>query len=503
MGNSLAAKPKMPKYKKDVMHTIIAVVLYIIIGHMLPYSEPMTGMGMQLVGIFVMTVYLWTTVSTFWPSVLAVFMCGTTGYCTGTVALKECFGHGMTVFVAFMFMFNVAMNESGFSRRIALFFVTRKFVKGKPWLIMFMLMFSVWFVSAFVTSSAVYAMFLSIGEEMLKMTNCDGEDDDLPEAMYCCMAWIDQANQGSTPMSHTNVLLGMSFALTLFGYDIPFMTVMFVGLAACFVMFIVIWLEFRFLQRPNVQKMADLDIDALKATVPPMQKREKWVAGAFIVLIIMWVFPQTIMKIPGLEAFGSMLNNLGTYAPPLLIIAVCSIVHIEGRPLLDLKDACKKINWGAWLMMAALMGMATFLGKSDYGVMPWIQDRVGGAMVHIGVPGLVFCWIAIVIVGVLTNFMSNTASASLINAFVPVAALLGGCNPLAMCMCVAMICNSGFMLPSANPVMGYCCSLPKVRVNYCIKYGIIASILCIIAVCFVAYPIYDVALPVILELVTN
>ena len=51
--------------------------------------------------------------------------------------------------------------------------------------------------------------------------------------------------------------------------------------------------------------------------------------------------------------------------------------------------------------------------------------------------------------------------------------------------------------------MGYCCSLPKVRVNYCIKYGIIASILCIIAVCFVAYPIYDAALPVILELVTN
>ena len=36
-----------------------------------------------------------------------------------------------------------------------------------------------------------------------------------------------------------------------------------------------------------------------------------------------------------------------------------------------------------------------------------------------------------------------------------------------------------------------------------VKYGIIASILCIIAVCFVAYPIYDVALPVILELVTN
>lgn len=304
-------------------------------------------------------------------------------------------------------------------------------------------------------------------------------------------------------MSHVNVLLGMSLGLSLLGFEPSVLTVCICGLLGCFAQFVLVMLELRFIQKPDVSKLGALDIDALKSTLPPMSKREKGVAVAFIVLIIMWVFPQTIMKIPGLEAFGSMLNNLGTYAPPLLIIAVCSIVHIEGRPLLDLKDACKKINWGAWLMMAALMGMASFLGKSDYGVMPWKQDRVGGAMVHIGVPGLVFCWIAIVIVGVLTNFMSNTASASLINAFVPVAALLGGCNPLAMCMCVAMICNSGFMLPSANPVMGYCCSLPKVRVNYCIKYGIIASILCIIAVCFVAYPIYDVALPVILELVTN
>lgn len=494
-------KSARPKYVKDIIHTLIAVILYVIIGHCIPYSEPMTGQGMQLVGIFVMTVYLWTTVSTFWPSVLAVFMLGTTGYCTGTTALKECFGHGMTVFVAFMFMFNVAMNDSGFSRRIALFFVTRKFVKGKPWLIMLMLMFSVWVVSAFVTSSAVYAMFLSIGEEMLAMTGCDTDEDDLPEAMYCCMAWIDQANQGSTPMSHTNVLLGMSLALTLFGYDIPFMTVMFVGLAACFVMFVVIFIEFRFIMRPNVSKMAALDIDALKATVPPMSKREKWVAGAFIVLIIMWVFPQTIMKIPGLESFGSMLNNLGTYAPPLLIVAALSIIPCEGKPVLNLKEACAKINWGAWAMMAALMGMATFLGKADYGVTPFLTEVLGGAISGLGISGTTMAIIAIVLIGIQTNFMSNTASCTMFNAYAPIIVALGGGNPIAAAMCAGVICNCGFLLPSANPVMGVCNSLPQVRMSYNIKYGAIASVLCIIVACAVAYPLYCVVCPVVTSIV--
>ena len=491
-----------PKVKKNVIHTIIGVILYIIIGHLLPFHEPLTKQGIQLLGIFVMTIYLWTTVSTFWPSVLAVFMLGTTGYCSGTTALKECFGHGMTVFVAFMLMFNVAMNESGFSRRIALFFVTRKFVKGKPWLIMFMLMFSVWVVSAFVTSSAVYAMFLSIADEMLEMTGCDKEDDDLPEAVYCAMMYIDNINQGSTPMSHTNVLLGMSMALTLFGYEVPFMTVCWVGLVSCFVMFLIVFLEFRFLQRPNVQKMKDLDIDALRATIPPADNKERAVAIAFIVLIIMWVFPETIMKIPGLYNFGSMLKNLGTYAPPLLLVAALCVIPIDGKPVMSLPEVCKKINWGAWAMMAALMGMATFLGKSDYGVMPWLTEVLGGFVGNMGISGRVMALIAIALIGIQTNFMSNTASGTMFNAYAPIIVALGGGNPIAAAMCAGMICNMGNMLPSACPIAGLCASLPRVRLSYQMRFGILAAVICIIVCMFVAYPLYSAVCPVVYEIVS-
>lgn len=279
------------------------------------------------------------------------------------------------------------------------------------------------------------------------------------------------------------------------------MTVCGVGLAACFVMFVVVWLEFRFIQKPDVSKMKDLDIDALKSTVPPMQKREKWVAGAFIILIIMWVFPQTIMKIPGLESFGSMLNNLGTYAPPLLIVAALSIIPCEGKPVLNLKDACTKINWGAWAMMAALMGMATFLGKSDYGVMPYLTQVLGGAMSSMGLSGYAMVVISIVLIGVQTNFMSNTASGTMFNAYAPIIVGLGGGNPVAAAMCAGMICNCGMMLPSANPVMGVCNSLPQVRMSYNIKYGALASALCIIVTIFVAYPLFCAVCPVVTTMV--
>ena len=448
-----------------------------------------------------MTIFLWSTVSTTWPSILACFMLGTTGYCTGTVALKECFGHGMTVFVAFMLMFNVALSETGLSRRIALFFVTRKFLKGKPWMIMIAFMFSVWVLSAFVTSSAVFAIFLSIAEEMLAMTGADGDDDELPEAMYCTMAWVDQINQGSTPMSHVNVLLGMSLGLSLLGFEPSVLTVCICGLLGCFAQFVLVMLELRFIQKPDVSKLGALDIDALKSTLPPMSKREKGVAVAFIVLIIMWVFPQTIMKIPGLEAFGTMLNRLGTYAPPPLIVAALSIIPCEGKPVLNLKDACTKINWGAWAMMAALMGMATFLGKSDYGVMPYLTEVLGGAMAKLGLSGTAMVIISIILIGIQTNFMSNTASGTMFNAYAPIIVALGGANPIAAAMCAGMICNCGFMLPSANPVMGVCNALPQVRMSYNIKYGAIASVMCIIVTIVIAYPLFSAVCPVVTSIV--
>ena len=247
--------------------------------------------------------------------------------------------------------------------------------------------------------------------------------------------------------------------------------------------------------------MKDLDIDALRATIPPASKREKAVAIAFIILIIMWVFPETIQKIPGLYGFGTMLKNLGTYAPPLLLVAALCIIPVEGKPVLNLPEACKKINWGAWGMMAALMGMATFLGKSDYGVMPWLTEVFGGFVGNLGISGNAMAIITIALIGIQTNFMSNTASATMFNAYAPIIVALGGGNPIAAAMCAGMICNAGNILPSACPIAGLCNSLPQVRMSYNIRYGAVATVLCIIVAILVAYPLYSAVCPVVTQMV--
>ncbi len=208
------------------------------------------------------------------------------------------------------------------------------------------------------------------------------------------------------------------------------------------------------------------------------------------------------MKIPGLYNFGSMLKNLGTYAPPLLLVAALCVIPIDGKPVMSLPEVCKKINWGAWAMMAALMGMATFLGKSDYGVMPWLTEVLGGFVGNMGISGRVMALIAIALIGIQTNFMSNTASGTMFNAYAPIIVALGGGNPIAAAMCAGMICNMGNMLPSACPIAGLCASLPRVRLSYQMRFGILAAVICIIVCMFVAYPLYSAVCPVVYEIVS-
>lgn len=58
------------KKKKNLFYWHIAITAVIIFGFgFLPPIEPITPLGMRVVGIFIGAVYGWTTVNMLWPSV--------------------------------------------------------------------------------------------------------------------------------------------------------------------------------------------------------------------------------------------------------------------------------------------------------------------------------------------------------------------------------------------------------------------------------------------------
>ena len=478
--------------KKEKIHLLIGLAIYVVFAFLVPPVEPLTKEGVRVLGVFLMTVYWWTTLSVGWPSVICLYMLATTGITSASDVLAKSWGNGMTPFLCFCFLLNYAMAETGLSRRMALWFVTRKFVRGRPWLIMSTFLFSVCAVSLVVTSSAVGAMFLGIAEQMFENTGYK-PGEKLPEATVASIAWVAQAGQGMTPMSHAVTLLVIGLVLSTFGVTVTVLTFSIGGLIFGAVFFVLFMLGFRFLMRPDVEKMRNLDIDYLKSTIPPMNQKERIVTIAFLVLIGMWVLPDIFNLVPLLAPVGGFLGKMGAYMPALLVVAVLCVIKVDGQPVINLAEASKKINWVSVYMMAALMCLATIVGMENGGITKFIEVNAGAILK--GLPALVFVFIAVAWILVQTNFMSNTVSGVMFSALVPVGMAIPGVNPIALGLCIGAAANFGFATPAACPVVGMVASTDWVRTSYLLKYGWLASIAGLVTLVGVAYPIWCMVFP--------
>ena len=102
---------------------------------MIPAIDPITPVGMKVVGIFLGVVYLWSTVDLIWPSMLALLMIALSGY-TGDVTgyaamklvLKEAFGNNTMVSLMFAMILFGGVSVVGCTKYFIRFLMARKFM---------------------------------------------------------------------------------------------------------------------------------------------------------------------------------------------------------------------------------------------------------------------------------------------------------------------------------------------------------------------------------------
>ena len=100
--------------------------------------EPITEVGMHVLGVFIGMVYLWSAVDSIWPSLLGLMLIAMCGYIpeqTGYAAVKTLFMNAFgseTVITVMLCMFLFAAVEYvGCTQYITRFFMTRKFLENQ------------------------------------------------------------------------------------------------------------------------------------------------------------------------------------------------------------------------------------------------------------------------------------------------------------------------------------------------------------------------------------
>jgi sodium-dependent dicarboxylate transporter 2/3/5 len=179
-----------------------------------------------------------------------------------------------------------------------------------------------------------------------------------------------------------------------------------------------------------------------------------------------WVFAAPLARVLGVDADVDSL------------VALAAIVALAALRLVDWDAAERQVQWGVLLLFGGGLALGAVMERS--GASRFLADAVVGALA--GAPTLVLLLGVVAFVVMLTELVSNTASAALL---VPVFGGVGaalGLPPLLLAAGIAVAASCAFMLPVATPPNAIVYGSGLVPQRTMVRCGLVLNVVCIVVI---------------------
>ena len=433
-------------------------------------------MGMQILGIFIGILFLWTVVDLVWPSLLAIVAFGLSDYCTMSQAVNACLG-STTVWMQMMLMLlSDAINRSGMGEIIARWIITRKFLNGKPYLFTFVYLFGFFVVSTLVGCFAAVLLSWAIFYNICDIVGMDKRSKYSKIMLNACM-YVSTAGLSLTPFQSYVLALCNAFNAST-GATINYALFMLMAFVANTLLLLLLIVVLRYAVKCDLSALVAFDVNALSKDdmKKPDYKQLSYLGG--FVLIIVYVF--TKMLVPADTAFGIFLVRIGNEGVFGVIIAILCLIRVKNEPLMNFAENSKTgMNWYCLLMCAAVVPIAGALTSEGTGVTQFLAPvftPIFGDM-----NGNLFLILTMLIILVLTNIMSNIGVVMLLIPIVTPFIASTGVSAQLLAFSLIATTNMGIILPGASGLSPYLYSNEYLEKKDIYKYCGVLTLLYAIA----------------------
>ena len=431
---------KKDPFRRQLIIYLALVLLFFI----LPPVGTITPEGMRLTGLFIAFIYGLTVTVDPWPALLTLALFPFTGLLTFGGVLSASFGTDVCIFVMLSLVLVAYMEYSGAAAYAATWLLKRRFLKGHPWRLLFMLLFICWLLSSFVNAIAGMMLIWTFLYEIFKQFDYKPFEK-FPSVVMLGTCVVGGLGLSTLPWGNNSIVILSAFTnstgldvnyLLYMGYSIPYSIMVIVGFL----------LMMRFLFHVKIDELKNFDPNTLNAEsqVLTAEKIIALLAMAALVLIIL---------IPSFFPAGSLAavwsKNFGLSGKLLAIFAVLQIIRVNGKPACNFVQIAKNgISWKLMLVVVDILVFSSLIGTDAVGINLFLADAIGP--LFLGKPALLFIVLAAVVTVVCTNFMVNKIIAVLmISITMPIAVTLGIDQVQLACL-YTIICTVAFMLPSAS-----------------------------------------------------
>ena len=431
-------------FNKDLIHLGVMILIIAFFGLSKPFGQALTPVGMKVLGVFLAGCYGWTTAGTFWPSILCMCLLPFTGVATMAEVLAQGPGNNMFLFIMFMLVFNQLLDDAGVNVTIANWFISRKIVSGRPWLLIFLLLTAGYlmatvcnvFLCLFLMWSLVYGICKGVGYK---------QHDKLPTILVIAVLFCIMMGYLTMPFHGMTVILLGAFA-KMAGIVAPFGTYLAFSIPVGFGSVVITFLVIRFLVRPDVTKLTSYDIHSIDPEDIKFTKRKMIILGSLIFFVVSLLVAGML---PKTNPFAVVVNTLGNSGLIALLMMALLFVRVERQPLYNFKEsAAKGLSFDILMCTMYMLALGTFVSSEKTGINGFFMEIFSPILG--GLSPVVFCIVIGLVCVLLTNFLSNIAVAYM---FLPLAVSFGpviGFPPLALAMVIIYAAHIAIVTPAAS-----------------------------------------------------
>lgn len=472
----------MHKNKNRHVHYINCIISVgiMLLGRFLPAPYPMTSLGMEILGIFIGMLYGWLIVGNLaWPSFIGMILLGLSDYSSVPDVLKNGFGNSNVLLVLFFMVFANIINRTGVTEYIARTFVTVKFAKGRPYVLMLMILLAMFVVEIFLSVAAAMMLMLPLVFEICKLYDIrPGEKF----ATVICVGvlWIGNACFMLMPY-HTMPALILPLYSELSGGDTfnfgMYCLINLIFTAAVIVTFLIYC------------KVIKLDVSKLKKDLAikdaeRLSTFQKGILLYFVIIILLLIMPTIAPETWAITQLLSAIGNNG-----VLLLGIALYLMMDFKDGLSVGELFSRgISWGSLFLLAGALTVGGATQSENTGI-PAFIEHVLTPMLE-GKSVLLFMIILIVSCSILTNLANDVAVAAILAPVFYTLALPFGVNMPTVMLVVGLSCLQGIATPPSSVpaaiMFGFSNWCPSSAVS---RHAWTAVILHAILILIIVYPL--------------
>jgi sodium-dependent dicarboxylate transporter 2/3/5 len=419
----------------------------------------------------------------------------------GVLSAKSVSGHYFNhIIFLFLggFLIALAMERWNLHRRMALFVLMRS--GSNPLGLLAGFMIATAFLSMWISNTATALMMVPIALAVLKTWD-DSRDDStassgrLPQVILLGIAYAASIGGTATLVgTPPNLALVRNYELQFPGApELAFSNWMMFATPLALAIGVITWAVLVWML-PKSERRVSLSGDVIRTEYQKLGRMsfaEKIVLIDFALLALLWMTRKPItlggLTIPGWASLfpdpKMMHDAVPAVALSALLFAIPSRTKRPGsvgseasskERILE-ADIIAKVPWGIVLLFGG--GFALSAGFKESGLSLWVGDML--SLVADWPPWLIIAVIAVV-VSLLTELTSNTATAEILLPILAALAITTDLPPLMLMIPGALACSFAFILPVATPPNAVVFGSERVDARFMARCGVVLNLLAII-----------------------